>query len=237
MATRAGTAISFAIAIGLAACGNSPPAESDPPPAHAQAPASPQADAAAPRNAGVLTMIPADGGVYGGLLGSVDDTGSIPGLPPLPQRGPCEDAIAQVRQLLCRAKIDRGDSPLMDDVRDVVIASCADLSSTAAARSCVAGAKAASALRACPRAARASSPGDCETIRLQELKLELTERACLSGSSPMDKKFDDYLIANIAKWTHPEPWATTCGKQTIPASAMRCVRAAATSEELARCHL
>ena len=236
MTRRAGPAISLAMAIGLSACGNSPPAEGDPPTAAAPAPAAAPSDAAAPRNAGVLTMTPSDGGVHGGLVGS--DPGTIPGLPAPPPRGPCEDAIAEVRRLLCRAKIERGDIPLMDDVRDVVIASCADLSTTAAARGCVARAVAASDLRTCPRAARAAAPGDCETIRLQTVKLAILDEACANDPSPMGVERDDFLVANVARWVvRRDEWIRTCAKTRIPPRALACVLKASTTAELARCGL
>ena len=234
MGKRAGTAISLAIAIGLSACGNSRPAEGDPPAAAAPAPAPATWDAAAPRNAGVLTMVPPDGGAWGGLAGT--DPGPVPGLPKPPPRGGCEEAIAHVRQLLCREKVARGDHPLAAKIRDALVRACTRRPPSTIAP-CIRSARVLSDVAACPRAASAS-PDDCETIRLQMLKLELLDETCLANSSRMTLDLEEFRIARFAAIARgADEWAQRCGKESIPAAAMKCVRAAVTDDELARCGL
>lgn len=230
--------LGVALAWAWAACRATPPPESDPPATRRPGQAAPP-EREAPRNAGVLGAghVMDAGAVYGGITGQPDTEG-IPGLPPLKPRGPCEEAIAHLRTLACGEKIERGDTPLVADIRDVVIESCAGAAASAAkAVRCVTAAKSLSDARSCPRAARPRSPSQCEALHLQILKLSLVDQTCPSDASRMSREREGYLIEAAARWVKAEGWTATCEKAQIPETAFRCVMKSATSDELARCGL
>jgi len=233
--TLIGRALAVSLACGVTGCQSSPARDRDRAPRPASAASAPQ-QSSARRTAGVLGPTALDGGVYGGLIGSEPEP--IPGLPPLPPRGPCEEAIGRVRQLLCSGKIERGDRPEMVDIRDVVIESCAGTRSSAAAgRACVAKARTVADLRACPRAARPRAPADCDLLRLHLLKLALVDDACPADGSALSRYREGYFIQSAANAVRPTRWDETCKKTRIPRQVMDCVMAAATTTESARCGL
>jgi hypothetical protein len=178
-------------------------------------------DAGAQRTAGVL----------GGLSGP--DAGPIPGFPPLQPYDACQERIARVRQLACKAAVDR-DGPKVTAVRDAILSACG--SGGAAALACLQKAGTFDDAARCPRQPAPMSPGDCEAIRLHLFSLALVDRAC-PRDGPFERDMEHFMVNRLGGFVAPEPWATTCGKQSIPRRVLRCLLDSTTEDESARCGL
>jgi len=207
-----------------AACPGSRPEERATPTAKQPTAAAAIDAGATRRNAGVLEP------AYGGLVGS--DDGSIPGFPPPEPHDACQERIAHVRQLACKAGVDR-DGPRVTAVRDAVLKACGD--GDADALACLQAATTFEAAARCPRKPAPASPGDCEAMRLHMFSLDLVDGAC-HGAGSLD--MEHYLVNRLARFVPPEPWAKICGKaEPIPRRVLRCVLDATTATQSAGCGL